>query len=187
MIILLLNLIFGMIIDAFGELRDQKRFNEEDSKNVCFICGLDRSEYERHANFEEHIREEHQPWAYINYLAYLKRKYEQNRLEMTYVENNVYEKYLDKDYSWIPIARSLTYETVKKSVDEEKSITNNINELLKAHQAKVDQDLKENTLVDFKEDLIRDLKEELFGEAGGRQQSNSINKARSGASLPKRD
>lgn len=57
MIILLLNLIFGMIIDAFGELRDQKRFNEEDRKNVCFVCGIERSEYERHANFEQHIKD----------------------------------------------------------------------------------------------------------------------------------
>jgi len=30
MIILLLNLIFGMIIDAFGELRDEKTRNDDD-------------------------------------------------------------------------------------------------------------------------------------------------------------
>lgn len=37
---------------------------------------------------------------------------------MTYVENKVYEKFTDKDFSWVPIGRSLTFETVKKSVDE---------------------------------------------------------------------
>ena len=32
-----LNVIFGVIVDSFGDLRDQKKAAEDDEKNVCFI------------------------------------------------------------------------------------------------------------------------------------------------------
>lgn len=35
-----LNLIAGIIIDTFSELRDELNTREKDSKTVCFICGL---------------------------------------------------------------------------------------------------------------------------------------------------
>ena len=40
--IIFLNIIFGIIIDTFAELRDEKSRIDEDMKNICFICGLDR-------------------------------------------------------------------------------------------------------------------------------------------------
>ena len=86
-IILLLNLIFGMIIDAFGDLRDQKTRNDDDQKNVCFICGIERSELERHMNFEDHINEEHNTWSYVYYLVYILEMYHTARNEMTDIEN----------------------------------------------------------------------------------------------------
>lgn len=85
------------------------------------MCGIERSEYERHANFEKHISKEHDPWDYIDYLTYLKYKYQNNRLEMTFVENQVYSKYINKDYSFMPIGRSLTYETVKGQEEDSPS------------------------------------------------------------------
>jgi len=114
MIILLLNLIFGMIIDAFGDLRDQKTSNEEDEKNVCFICGIERSEFEKHVNFEEHIFEEHNIWSYVYYIAYLVEKQKTTKNEMTDIENFVIEKYSISNYEWVPIAKSLTLETIYK-------------------------------------------------------------------------
>ena len=41
-VIILLNIIFGIIIDTFAELRDQKRSIDDDMKNRCFICNIDR-------------------------------------------------------------------------------------------------------------------------------------------------
>ena len=34
-----LNIIFGIIIDTFADLRDKRNTMEVDMKNVCFICG----------------------------------------------------------------------------------------------------------------------------------------------------
>ena len=41
-IIITLNLIFGVIIDTFADLRSEKNEKEENRKNTCFICGLNR-------------------------------------------------------------------------------------------------------------------------------------------------
>jgi inositol 1,4,5-triphosphate receptor type 1 len=38
-IIIILNLIFGVIIDTFADLRSEKQQKDEILKNTCFICG----------------------------------------------------------------------------------------------------------------------------------------------------
>lgn len=38
-IVIVLNLIFGVIIDTFADLRSEKQQKETDLKNTCFICG----------------------------------------------------------------------------------------------------------------------------------------------------
>jgi inositol 1,4,5-triphosphate receptor type 1 len=38
-IIIVLNLIFGVIIDTFADLRSEKQQKELILKNTCFICG----------------------------------------------------------------------------------------------------------------------------------------------------
>ena len=38
-IIITLNLIFGVIIDTFGDLRQEKQEKDYTLRNTCFICG----------------------------------------------------------------------------------------------------------------------------------------------------
>ena len=40
-IIIVLNLIFGVIIDTFADLRSEKQTKDEILRNSCFICGMD--------------------------------------------------------------------------------------------------------------------------------------------------
>ncbi len=120
MIVLMLNLIFGMSIDAFGDLRDQKTKNDEDQKNVCFICGIERSEFERYMNFEEHIVEDHNLWVYAYYIAYLLERQKTAKVEMTDIENLVLTSYLQKDSSWVPIGKSLALERIYAQEKENK-------------------------------------------------------------------
>lgn len=40
-IIIVLNLIFGVIIDTFADLRSEKQKKEEILKTTCFICGTE--------------------------------------------------------------------------------------------------------------------------------------------------
>lgn len=39
-IIIVLNLIFGVIIDTFADLRSEKQQKDEILRNTCFICGM---------------------------------------------------------------------------------------------------------------------------------------------------
>lgn len=41
-----MNIIFGIIIDTFAALRDEKNMKDNDENNKCFICGLDRGAFE---------------------------------------------------------------------------------------------------------------------------------------------
>ena len=41
-ITILLNVIFGIIIDTFGELRADHLAKKHDMENTCFVCGVDR-------------------------------------------------------------------------------------------------------------------------------------------------
>lgn len=44
-IIIVLNLIFGVIIDTFADLRSEKQKKEEILKTTCFICGKCKSKF----------------------------------------------------------------------------------------------------------------------------------------------
>ena len=167
---ILLNLIFGMIIDAFGDLRDEKSSNEEDMENVCFICGLQRSEYERTDNFEKHIAKEHNMWVYLAYLIYIQDKARLYSTEMTDTEDYVSDRYHNKDYIWIPIGRSLTLE--RHLVKGEKQKKSEIEKL------KEDIDKKLDNIMGQTKYLISRMDEAMGNEHGeGRDRINSFSKS----------
>lgn len=41
-IIVMLNIIFGVILDGFAELRDLDKVRMEDIENRCLVCGLEK-------------------------------------------------------------------------------------------------------------------------------------------------
>lgn len=74
-IIIVLNLIFGVIIDTFADLRSEKQQKELILKNTCFICGINRSAFDNKTiSFEEHIRNEHNMWHYLFFIVLIKVK-----------------------------------------------------------------------------------------------------------------
>ena len=38
-----MNMIAGIIIDTFAELRDEKNLTDENLKNFCFVCSINRN------------------------------------------------------------------------------------------------------------------------------------------------
>ncbi|KAJ8411304.1 hypothetical protein AAFF_G00173100 [Aldrovandia affinis] len=74
-IIIVLNLIFGVIIDTFADLRSEKQRKEEILKTTCFICGLERDKFDnKTVSFEEHITSEHNMWHYLYFLVLVRVK-----------------------------------------------------------------------------------------------------------------
>jgi inositol 1,4,5-triphosphate receptor type 1 len=85
-IILLLNIIFGIIIDTFGQLREESSLKNSLMNSHCFICGLAKDLFDDRAtrdaisgkvgglNFSDHIDHEHNMWDYMFYMIYLQEK-----------------------------------------------------------------------------------------------------------------
>lgn len=73
--VVLKETLFGIIIDTFGELEEEKKELEEDIKNKCYICNIERHEFDRYGSgFENHIQKDHNLWQYLYFLIYLKNK-----------------------------------------------------------------------------------------------------------------
>lgn len=113
---ILLNIIFGIIIDTFGELRDQNQAEQKDIKENCFICGNQRFLFEiRRINWGFHINMEHNPSAYLAFLIYIRHK----ELDLcSGAEKYVKEKLEKNETLFFPLT-SLSLES-GKDVDEEK-------------------------------------------------------------------
>jgi len=47
-VLILMNVLFGIIVDSFGALREEKNFQKEDRVNLCFVCGLKRDMFDRY-------------------------------------------------------------------------------------------------------------------------------------------
>ena len=98
------NVFVGIIVDTFGELRDINWSRENDLKNICFICQISRDEcLKKNIDFDEHVKKEHNVWNYVYFLTYLHLS---NANDFNRVENTVWEKLIEQDFGWIPIAEN---------------------------------------------------------------------------------
>ena len=103
--IICLNVIFGIIIDTFSELRDRQRMREWDQLNVCDICGIERKSFEKKGmNFDLHKGVQHNLWDYVFYLEYLQTLDLQS---LTGFEYFVYTQFKKKSIAWLPISNTL--------------------------------------------------------------------------------
>ncbi|CAG9330938.1 unnamed protein product [Blepharisma stoltei] len=114
--IILMNIIFGIIIDTFSELRDERQLIEHDMNNICFICGREKFEFElRGSGWTEHVQLEHNVYAYLAYIIYIRKK---PLNECNGIEKYVKNKMRQNDVSFFPKnARCLLY-TEEKSEEE---------------------------------------------------------------------
>jgi len=115
-VLILIAIISGIIIDAFGSMRDQADSDAADIRSVCFVCNLDRFQLDQHGiGFDKHVALEHNPRWYLFFLLYLRSK---PAAELTgqesYVKNCVWPK---KDYKWFPRENTLSLK-VEKEDDE---------------------------------------------------------------------
>jgi hypothetical protein len=70
----------------------------------CFICGLDRKDFEKEdKSFSHHQNVEHSLWNYVYFMMYLEKL---KTMDMTGIEIVVSDKIKKKSPEWIP--RSFT-------------------------------------------------------------------------------
>ena len=104
------GLVSGIIIDTFSEMRGNKQAVEEDVMNTCFICNIDREDFETsNILFSDHIKNDHNMWKYAWFMIYLDEK---DHTEFDGIEQFCFELIEKHDNStrWLPLkmARALS-------------------------------------------------------------------------------
>ena len=95
------DVIYALIVDSFGILRDETYKYENDKENKCYICQLTRDGcLLKNIDFNYHVKNDHNIWNYVDFLCYL-HLYDPNNFSR--VENFVWEKLIENDFGWIPI------------------------------------------------------------------------------------
>lgn len=73
--ILFVNIVSGIILTVFAQLREAKDELIKDKNNFCFICNKSRDDIEKSGSeFKQHINTNHFLWNYIFYVYVLKAK-----------------------------------------------------------------------------------------------------------------
>lgn len=96
----MLHIVFGIILNSFGELRQAHYLIEQDLANNCFICDTVKDECEKNnKSFKEHCEKEHNIWDYAFYMITLRMK---NPQELNSINSQCRDMILEKDIGWLP-------------------------------------------------------------------------------------
>ena len=65
----------GQIINAFAQIRAKAQGQEQDNKDKCFVCSMERHTFEKTGEgFAHHTTRDHHPMNYLWYLVGIKLK-----------------------------------------------------------------------------------------------------------------
>jgi len=123
LIVIFLNIVFGIIIDTFGELRDARTQIEEDQQNFCFICGNDIPTLEKKVSMKYHIKNEHNLWQYLYFFIYLDLK---KKDEYTAIEEYVSKRLAKKKSDFFPLGKSIALQDEDEDEDDIQKKLDNI-------------------------------------------------------------
>ena len=104
----MLNLVAGVIITTFGQLREEQARIKEDTEGVCFICGIDRQVFDRASTepegFKTHIKVDHNMW---NYLYFIFMLWEQDKDDDDGLEQYVRRAIDADEITWFPLNKAI--------------------------------------------------------------------------------
>lgn len=110
-------MINGVIVTTFSQIREESVTKEEDISNRCFICSLDKLEFEkRKINFNEHVELEHNTENYIKYLVYVKSI---NPKDLDADQSYVVQCLKNKDIAFFPVFRSFSIGDLSGEMDKD--------------------------------------------------------------------
>ena len=104
-VIIAIDLVFGVIIGEFDALRGQEQLHENDRLYHCFICHVNKNTLEKNRqNFYLHVNKEHNLWNYVSYMIFVKLS---NIHDLNSINSYAREKIDNKDISWLPSYKDL--------------------------------------------------------------------------------
>lgn len=120
LVVLMLELVFGIIIETFRELRIEEHKSQFDKINICFICGVSKDDLEKDKkNFYEHCEKDHNVWNYVNYMVRLKFS---NPHDLNAINSYTVELMKKKNITWFPIYKSKEKEIKMQKEKEDEFI-----------------------------------------------------------------
>ncbi len=101
----MLNVFNGIIVDTFQAQRQEKEKKESFKKNKCYICEVERSEFEKNdIDFDIHISENHGIQSYINYLQRISYI---DKLNLNSNESYVLQRFNEGRIDYFPYLQSV--------------------------------------------------------------------------------
>ncbi|EDV25315.1 uncharacterized protein TRIADDRAFT_55241 [Trichoplax adhaerens] len=111
-----LNIIFGIIVDTFSELRQEKYQTEHDMETYCFICSKTNYEFEHYGKgFYHHVKHEHNMWDYLYFFIHLD---DVRKNDYTYIELYVHELMEKDQLEFFPLNQALTLQDFNTSQEQ---------------------------------------------------------------------
>lgn len=115
----LLNVIFGVIIDTFSSLREKKDHKRLQTINYCFICGIDKQTFDRAsadgtAGFNHHIKFDHNMWNYLKFIIYI---WEQDKDDDDGLEQFVRRAVDKSEINWFPMNKAIRLDQAESEED----------------------------------------------------------------------
>jgi hypothetical protein len=115
--LILCNLLLGLVVDSIAERRSKKEKVQDHLQQRCFICDLQRRDFEEHKiDFYEHINHDHNPMSFLFYLMWVTDQKEENGqlgLNTRNVKNNLAKGFID----FMPLRKCLRIQ--QQSIKEE--------------------------------------------------------------------
>merc|ERR1711998_222103 len=142
----------GLMVDCFSALREAQESRVEKLRDECFICGYTRSAFDDLGgdfNFDKHMKNEHDIWSYLYFIAYLKEK---DPTDYNGVETFVTGKLEKQDLKWVPTRTSWEIENQRSHIAETDTENMHFNNLLAGldHLDRKLSVIKESMLTEFK-------------------------------------
>ena len=110
--LVLLNIISGVIVDTFQELREKSVEENETKLNICYICSLHRTLFEKRGiDFEYHKDHEHNIMNYFNYIYKIEITDES---ELNSLDYQVRQSIKNKRTDFFPINTCVSFNTNKQ-------------------------------------------------------------------------
>ena len=107
-IVIWLNITFGIIIDTFSSLRAARDQRLMKTTEFCFICGISKQTFDRSSDkpdgFKAHIKEDHNMWSYVNFIFFV---WEQDKDDDDGLEYYVRHKIEDNEITWFPMNKAM--------------------------------------------------------------------------------
>ncbi len=148
---IMLNVIKGITIDTFVELRLNLLARIKDTEEVCFICGIDKLVFNRALDrnaFNNHVKYDQNLWHYIYFIIYI---WEQDKDDDDGLEYYVRHLINASDLSWFPMNKA-----IRLMEHQNKKGKTNMNAIVEQNLIQTEKSL-ENKISNFKDHLLRSL------------------------------